>query len=702
MIEPIEWREIHWPTPLPLGHAVELLRRLATEPTRDPLIFEVHGQDRRVHYRVGAKRSTLDGFAHLVGALIPGTTLEPLTAESVPWHRALRLRLSGVALGLRADRAQESSRAILTALTASERPDERLLLQITIGPGQPAHLTTSHPSDPSQGLLSQLAFGQRRASSAVSRTMHDRAAEPGVLTMVRVAVTAERATRSERLLRDLVAALRTAQAAGTHLGFAPVDPERLSSLPRRGFARLTGNEILAVAGWPLGDAPMPGLPSPHPKQLRLRAGADRTRVFAHTTAPGQDEPLGIGIEDALFHTVLTGPTGAGKSTILRRLIAADEAAGRAVVVIDPKTDLVRDALSAISPPRRDDVVVLDPAQEQPIGLNPLAQPGRSPELIADSLLTVFKDLFPNMFGPRTSDVLHSALLTIAPMPGATLTWLPRLLTETGFRRSLLARVSDENLLSFWQQFDAMSAAQQAQFIGPVLSRLRQFLLRPSLRRLLDQAKPGFHLSDLFNGTRRPLVFVPLNSGVLGGEAARLVGSLLVSQLFGLTLARASQPAEKRHPVSIYIDEAPSFLRLGGELPEALAISRSLGVAYHVANQYMGQWTPEVREALDANARNKILFTLGVKDARDLAATSPELSAEDFLALPRFHIYANLMRDGQSTGWVSGRTLPPPPAKSDPAKLTAHSQRRFAQRLKSDSAPLTVRPDESIGRKRRQQ
>lgn len=702
MSESIVWHEVHWPRPLPSEQAVEMLRRLAVEPARAPLLVEAHGHDGRVRYRIGASPSALDGFHHLLRALIPGTTLEPLTHEHVAWDGALRLRVSGVALGLRAERAQESSRAILAALIAGDRPDEHLLLQLTIGPGHPAHLTERRPNDPSQGVLSQLALGPRRASSEVSRAIRSHASEPGVLAEVRLAVSAKSVSRSEYLLRGLVAALRTSQMAGTRFAFAPVRPERLSAMPRRGYVRLTGNDVLAIAGWPLGEAPMPGTPSPHPKQLRLRVEADRTRVFAQTTAPGQDLPLGISIEDSLFHTVLTGPTGAGKSTILRRLIAADVAAGRAVVVIDPKTDLVRDALSAIGAARRDDVVVLDPAQPQPIGLNPLAQPGRSPELIADSLLTVFRDLFPNMFGPRTSDVLHSALLTIAPIHGATLTWLPRLLTEAGFRRTLLARVTDESLLSFWQQFDVMSAAQQAQFIGPVLSRLRQFLLRPSVRRLLDQAEPGFHLGDLLTGQRRPLVFVPLNSGVLGGEAARLVGSLLVSQLFGLTLARASQPATERHPVSIYIDEAPSFLRLGGELPEALAISRSLGVAYHVANQYMGQWAPDVREALDANARNKILFTLGVKDARDLAATNQGLTAEDFLALPRFHIYANLMRDGQSSGWVSGRTLPPPPATSDPAALTKHSQRRYAQRPTAIVPASSAEPaEESFGRKKRQ-
>jgi hypothetical protein len=703
MTEPTTWCELHWPSPLPPEQALELLQRLAAEPVREPLILEVCGHQGRIQYRVGASQQALDTLRHLLGALVPGTTMVAVPIEQVSWFHAVRLQLNGAALGLRSDRTVESSRAVLAALTGSERPEERLLLQIILGPGRPAHLTASRPLDPTQGKFSQLAFGQRTATPEVARRMRDKAAEPGLQTMVRLASIAKTVPRSEKLLRSLIASLRTVQAAGNQFDFASVRPTRLANLPRRGFARLTSGEVLAVAAWPLGPSQMPGLPSPHPKQLRLVGKPEQTRVFARTTAPGQDVPLGISIESSQYHTVITAPTGAGKSTIFQSLIAADAAAGRSVVVIDPKVDLITAALSALSPDRHDDVVVLDPTTEgQPVGLNPLAQPGRSPELIADGLLTVFKDLFPNMFGPRTSDVLHSALLTIAPVKGATLTWLPRLLTESGFRRSLMAQVTDEALLSFWQQFDAMSAAQQAQVIGPVLSRLRQFLLRPSLRRVLDQPEPRFQLADLFAKDRRPLLFVPLNAGILGGEQAHLIGSLLVSQLFGLTLARASQPISERHPVSIYIDEAPSFLRLGGELPEALAISRSLGVSYHVAAQYFGQWTPNVREALDANARNKILFTLGAQDARDAASTIPELAPEDLLALPRYAIYANLMREGQSTGWVSGRTLPPPPVTSDPLELAEHSQRRYGVGAPSIAPPQATNEDMPLGRKRRDQ
>jgi len=679
------WHQLHWPTPLPIEHALEMLRRLAAEPTRDPIIVEALGESGHVRYRLAIPSPAVEKVQHLLGALAPGSILEPSPEEILSWEQALRLRVAGGSLGLRSDRLVESSRAVLTALSAT-RAGERLLLQLVIGAGLPGRLTRDRPSDPTQGVLSQLTFGSRPASSEVAKRLRDKAAEPGLQVVVRLAASST-PTRVRRLLEGLVAALRVAQTAGTQLSFLPARLYRNERLPRRGFTRLSAAEVLALAGWPLGSDTLPGLPSAHPRQLRLNvARPERERTFAITTAPGQELPLGIAIEDALQHTIITGPTGAGKSNVMLSLISADMNAGRSVVVIDPKTDLVMDTLARVPANRRDDVVVLDPAQERPVGLNPLVQPGRSPELIADSILTVIRDLFPNLFGPRTSDVLHSALLTIAGVQGATLTWLPRLLTDTGFRQSLTPRIEDETLLSFWQEFDRLSPAQQAQFVGPVLSRLRQFLLRPQLRRILDQAEPRFNLVDLFQ--QRRLLLVPLNTGLLGGEAARLVGSLLVGQLWGLSLARATTPASQRTPVSIYIDEAQEFLRLGGELPDVLARSRSLGVGWHLAHQYRDQFTPEVRAAVDTNARNKITFTLGIKDARDLATMSAELAPEDFIALPRFHVYANLMHRGESTGWVSGKTLPAPPATTDPAELIAHSRRRYGGKVTpAPSSPM---------------
>lgn len=172
------------------------------------------------------------------------------------------------------------------------------------------------------------------------------------------------------------------------------------------------------------------------------------------------------------------------------------------------------------------------------------------------------------------------------------------------------------------------------------------------------------------------MLVPLNRGVVGGESARLLGSLIVGLTWTLALSRASIPPERRHIVSVYIDELQDYLSLPTDLSDALAQARGLGVGMTLAHQYRDQLPTEIRAGIDANCRNKIVFGLNSKDAKDMAAMAPELTAEDFMALPRYQIYTSFQQNGQNTGWVMGRTLPPPPALRDPAELYARSMEAY--------------------------
>jgi hypothetical protein len=62
----------------------------------------------------------------------------------------------------------------------------------------------------------------------------------------------------------------------------------------------------------------------------------------------------------------------------------------------PKGDLVDGVRRRVSAERHSDIVVLDPSDPAPIGLNPLAAHGQRPELLADGVLATFKQLYPNM------------------------------------------------------------------------------------------------------------------------------------------------------------------------------------------------------------------------------------------------------------------------------------------------------------------
>lgn len=358
------------------------------------------------------------------------------------------------------------------------------------------------------------------------------------------------------------------------------------------------------------------------------------------------------------------------------LILADINAGRSVLVLDPKADLINDLLMRIPEKRMGDVVIIDPSDSCPCGFNPLAfKEYGNPSLIADAILSVLKEIFSDCWGIYTQDVLTAALLTLVETENSTLLWLLPLLTDERFRQKITNKVKDRIALRpFWEQFEALRDTEKRQQISPVLNKLRQLTLRPGLRNTLGQAKPKFSLTDLFY--KRKIVLIPLNRGLTGGESARLLGSLIVGLTWTLALSRAGIPAEKRHIVSIFIDELQDYLSLPTDLADALAQARGLGVGLTLAHQYRDQLPLDIRSGVDANARNKIVFGLNSKDAKDMAAMAPELTAEDFMALPRYQIYASFQSGGRNTGWIQGRTLPPPPALRDAAELKAKSQAAY--------------------------
>ena len=73
---------------------------------------------------------------------------------------------------------------------------------------------------------------------------------------------------------------------------------------------------------------------------------------AVSTYPGVERPLALGVPDSLQHLHVLGPTGVGKSTLLLNLIVQDIAAGRGVIVIDPKGDLVEEVLRRVPEERQ--------------------------------------------------------------------------------------------------------------------------------------------------------------------------------------------------------------------------------------------------------------------------------------------------------------------------------------------------------------
>ena len=701
--QPLVWHQLRFALPLATDAAVGLVERILADGSLGRVVLELRASGGQAAWAVGSRAG--ERLVSVVRELVPGCRVSRGVSRRAV-EQAVVVSARPVRAGLATERLSAVVRAVLAALAVTAEGEE-LVVQLQLGRRfAPEALGRVEP----QGWLELLGLVPIPSLSGErGRRMRAQLGRHRAAGCLRLGVRAASPLRQRTLLQGLLGALRLLEGPGVRLRARTEHPAKLDSVrrPWRAGLELGAGEIVAMAGWPVGEGALPATPSAHPRVLPLSPVRETQRAFATGVADQSGERLGISIRDALYHTVLLGPTGAGKSTALAHLALADIHAGRGVLLIDPKTDLVADILARIPEQRRDDVVVIDPTSSRPVGINPLARAqavrdasssgagdsvpgGASPELVADTVLATFKGVFAESWGVRVEQVLSAALVTLARTPGATLVDLPLVLTNTAYRQRLVAASGADPLGTgqFWAAYEALSEAQRQQWVGPVLTRLQPFLIRPHLRATLGQAAPSFDLGEVF--TRRRIVLVSLNKGVLGAESARLLGSLLVGQLWPLILARAAVEPSRRHVVSVFIDEVQDYLSLPGSLADALAQARSLGAAFHLAHQYRGQLPAALKAGIDANARNKIIFSLSAVDAAELARQAIGLEAADFQLLPRFGVYARTMHHGRENPWCQATTLPPTPAVQDALALRASSQARYGQDTAQIEAALLAR------------
>jgi hypothetical protein len=673
------WYRLRWPREADLER-LQAMSLLLAASAGAPVVVESVGRSGAVEHRLGLPAGRAEAVVEQLRTAVPSLGVVALERrQPVGAGQALELRLTTPQRALRVEQSEVVSRAVLTALALTRRGEELILQWQLLSVLPPARVGSgAEQAEPLPMSVADVVLGRRgRLDGEGLRALRAKRALPVWRSVGRVAARAATPAREQMLLRELVAALRLADAPGVRLIVKRCPAARIDRFGRSWFAplRLNSAELVAVAGWPVGATT--GLPVersgtralPPPKTV-----PGKGRVVGMATFPGRERPIALNATDGLRHLHLIGPTGTGKSTLLLNLITQDIDAGRGVVVVEPKGDLIHDVLERIPSGRLDDVVLLDPADEQqPVGLNPLASNGRPPELVADQLLGLFRSMYQSSWGPRTNDILAASLLTLARTPGMTLCALPALLMDSGFRHRIVSALDDPiGLEPFWIAYEAWSEAERMAAIAPTMNRIRPFLLRPQLRAVLGQSRPRFEFSQVFS--ERKVLLVNLAKGALGSEAAALLGSLILTQLWAAALRRTTITAGRRHPVFVYVDEVQDYLRLPTDIGEALVQARGLGVGFVLAHQHLSQLDPSTRSVVLTNARSRICFQLAAEDARALA--SGPLSADDLRELPAFEVYAQLVAGGAVQPWCSGRTLPATARLSNPGDVRQRSRERY--------------------------
>jgi DNA helicase HerA-like ATPase len=723
----LSWHELVLPRDLDLATVTTLLRPLASRPRlglipATPVVaLETHVAPGLVRWLLGLDVRLVSTLPVALRAQLPGVVLVPMAAETRPRPLvAANVRLSSFAVPLRLDTAEAVSAGVLGAANLLQQ-GESVVLQWVIGP---SHQRAERPE--MFNLAVSLGLRQpTRPAGAEGQAWRSKSGEPLHGVRGRVGASAASPRRAASLVRSVGAALQVANSGRCMVRLGTPSERRARDLmaavhqPLSSWSSVVNtNELAMLASLPLGQVEVPGRSTtlaPAPASLLAPVDAAPARRGQRTLGLGL-HPLDGGQlvtvpeVSSNHHVHVIGPTGSGKSNLLAQMSVADIEAGHAVLLLEPRGDLVADVLARIPDSRRDDVVVIDPApgaQGEPVvGFNPLSGPLDDAERRANELVGLFNALYGSSIGPRSADVLLHAGLAVARLDDGNLADIPQLLTNPVFRRRVLSKVTDPLVLGPWfAQFDARSEADQQQIVAPITNKLRSFLSRAPIRHMLAQARPAFTMDDLF--TKRRIVAINLNRGVIGPEAARLLGSLLLSSFWAAAERRATTPRAERYPVMATIDEFQSYIA-ALDFDAVLSQGRGLGLSLTIAHQNTDQLTKSLQATVAANARSRVTFRPSPSDERQLAALLGRPAQPDDLAgLGAFQTACRLYVDGETPLAFAVRTLPLPPASADSDALRAASRRRFGVDGDQLDAQLLDRwhgvggpPDGPVGTRRR--
>lgn len=399
-----------------------------------------------------------------------------------------------------------------------------------------------------------------------------------------------------------------------------------------------------------------------------------------TTFRGSGTLFGIKLKDRRHHMYVVGQTGTGKSTLLKNMVIQDMRFGHGVCVIDPHGELVEDLLNFVPRHRTNDVIYFNPADlDNPIGLNILeARDENEKQLVASSLISVFKHLWKDFWGPRLEHVFHNAILALMDSSGSTLLGVYRMLADDDYRKQVVAQVKDPVVRLFWtEDFEKYPPQFRKEIASPIQNKIGQLLTSTPLRNIIGQTKSTIDLRFIMDNRR--IFLVNLAKGKIGEDKSNLLGSVLVTKLYLAALERQDTPETNRKDCYLYIDEFQNFAT--DIFSSVLSEARKYRLNLILAHQYLHQLSDSVRHSVFGNVGTLVSFRVGSIDAEELVKEfKPDFTSGDLEHAENYHLYLKLMIDGKRSSPFSAETLPPLALKGDEAEketLIKVSRERFA-------------------------
>ena len=384
--------------------------------------------------------------------------------------------------------------------------------------------------------------------------------------------------------------------------------------------------------------------------------------FAKTEWRNHETIFGLEKEDRRRHVYVIGKTGAGKSTLIANMAINDIRNGEGVAVIDPHGDLSEMILDYIPKRRINDVVYLDPtlSDDRSFSLNLFDADGAAnTDIVASGIVSIFQKMFHYSWGPRLEYILRNTILSLLYHGNATFADIPRMLTQQKFRKKVVEKLRDKDLIltSFWEdEFEKMNDKLKTDAIAPVLNKVGQFLSAQTMRRIVGTTSSSISFQEIMDEGK--ILIINLSQGKLGEDSTALLGAMVITKIQLTAMRRVYLEEDQRRDFNLYVDEFQNFAT--SSFVKILSEARKYRLNLMMANQYIDQVDEHIQKAVFGNVGTLATFVVSAGDAAIFEKEfGGQFTVDDLVALGKYEILLKMTIKGLTSTPFMAKTLPPP-------------------------------------------
>lgn len=650
------------------------------------LVFETVANDQGILHRLRVPSRDAHYVVSHLESLVPGINVAEIADDlSQEWTHGVELGMKQPSRTLSVANVNDFSTSVLTSVQ-SLREKETVVIQWILTPTvpeAPPHRENNPQSH--EWSVRKALFSPTMAGSDEIDDRRRKLETPNMLAVGRVGVAAPHELRAKELAREVLHSFAESKSGRNWITERVIKKDRLNEVintaltPRLFPAQLNMNELTPFVSWPIGSPYIAGLPQSRTRHMHVNnsvpAGGPGNTVIGVSNVKDRNREIGIEQIERMKHVHVIGPIGVGKTAELTNLIQQDMENGMGVVLIETKGDLFEAALERIPRDRINDVIVWDlDDTDYPVGFNVLRQ--SSSRSATDELNALITTMYPES-GVLTTGPLYHGVHALAEYPLGTFIDLPTLLgpsndDEKRWRDEMVKNLHNREIRKYWDAYLAKEAKTQDKEAEPLKRRLWQFVSRPEIRNSLGQSESSFYMEDVVKEGK--ILLVNLNGVRIGQQTASIIGTLIMNSVWN-----AVRTVKHDKPVILYMDEFQNFVTMPTSPSDMLAQSRSFGLGMVLAHQHTGQLKNELRDAVLANARTKIVFQTTANDAKLMATEYGALvKPEDFMNLQFREAIAKVSTSNGVSQPFTMRTKDVKPPSSNPRLIREMSRAKYGR------------------------